>query len=121
MQEELGLRVEIERLVWIVENFFPDDVAEQDDPAAPAMWHELAFYYLVHLPEGSDFGAQHQAFSGFEEELPIIVRWLPCERLHSVPLFPTFLRSTLAAPPSTPVHVVHTDPPKDNVFSSPKW
>ena len=119
MQEELGLRVEIERLLWIVENFFPDDAAAPDDPSLPAMWHELAFYYLVRLPVGSGFDAQRREFTGFEGDLPIIFRWFPCGRLHDVSLFPTFLRGALAALPRTPVHVVHTDPPKDHVFNSP--
>src|SRR3954449_8179577 len=37
MLEELGADVQVERLLWVVENFFPYDGKR---------WHEIAFYFL---------------------------------------------------------------------------
>jgi ADP-ribose pyrophosphatase YjhB (NUDIX family) len=105
MQEEMGLRVEIQRLLWVVENFF-----EYEGEQA----HELAFYYLMRRPENSGLDDLNVEFTGFEGDLPIIFRWYPVELLADVPLYPTLLKTALADLPAFPVHVIHVDPPKQN-------
>src|SRR5438270_12474108 len=44
MQEELGVPMKVERLLYVVENFFTDT---NDD------WHELGFYFLITAPADS--------------------------------------------------------------------
>jgi ADP-ribose pyrophosphatase YjhB (NUDIX family) len=100
MHEEMGLWAEIERLLWVVENFF---VYEGERA------HELTFYYLMKLPAQSGYEDVHREFSGFEGDLPIIFRWFPVDQLSDVPIYPTFLRTSLIDLPASPVHLIHTD------------
>jgi 8-oxo-dGTP pyrophosphatase MutT (NUDIX family) len=100
MQEEMGLRVAVQRLLWVVENFY---VYEGEGA------HELTFYYLMRFPENSGHENVHEEFTGIEGNLPIIFRWFPCDQLSDVPLYPTFLRVSLVDLPASPVHLIHTD------------
>jgi ADP-ribose pyrophosphatase YjhB (NUDIX family) len=103
MQEEMGLRVEIQRLLWVVENFF-----EYEGEQA----HELSFFYLMSLPKNSGHDDVRKDSTGFEGDIPIIFRWFPIERLAEVPLYPTFLKIALVDLPASPAHMVHTEPRK---------
>jgi len=100
MQEELGVDVTVERLVWVVENFF-----EYDD----RYFHELAFYFLMTLPEDSDLYAKGGPFAGTEEGSKLIFQWHQIGDLEKTPLYPTFLRRGLRSMPSATEHVVHRD------------
>jgi ADP-ribose pyrophosphatase YjhB (NUDIX family) len=97
MREEMGIEVEVERLVWVVENFFQDKGIAH---------HELGLYYLMRLPRPYDLEA---SFYGQEENLRLVFRWFPLEGLEEVRLYPTFLRRGLQALPETTQHIVHTD------------
>jgi ADP-ribose pyrophosphatase YjhB (NUDIX family) len=101
MEEETGLRVDVGRLLWSVENFFAFDGLR---------FHELGLYYAMTLPDGSSRNDVGSEFTGFEGEVPIIFRWVRIDRLQDLPLFPAFLRSALASLPNHPVHVIHRDP-----------
>ena len=46
MEEEIATRVEVLRLLWVVENFF-EYFGER--------LHEISFYYLMSLPENSPY------------------------------------------------------------------
>jgi hypothetical protein len=102
MKEELGADIRVERLLWVVENFYESDGTAH---------HELGFYFLIDL--GRDFRHYdvHMPFSGDEEGLRLIFRWFPIHELGTVPLYPTFLRESLRAIPASTQHVVHTDTP----------
>ena len=101
MQEEMGLHVEIQRLLWVVENFF-----EYEGENA----HELSFFYLMGLPKESGRDDVTKEFTGFEGDLPIVFRWFAIDQLAQAPLYPTFLRRALADLPASPEHVIHIDP-----------
>lgn len=61
MQEELGVKIRIERLLWLVEHFFvSDEEGKTNHDAAPPVWS----------PES--FGLIHQLFIGS----PIDIAWL---------------------------------------------
>jgi len=100
MKEELGVDVRVERLLWVIENFF-----EWHDTAH----HELGLYFLMDL--GPDFRHYdvRELFVGDEEGLRLIFRWFPVDRLRAVPLHPTFLREALATIPTATEHIVHID------------
>ena len=106
MREELGVEVEVERLLWVVENFFT---------YLGRSWHELAFYFAMTLPHDSPLYRRDEPFFG-QEEFPaptsgmtLIFQWHPVEGLDSVNLLPSFLRTGLMSPPKHTVHIVHTD------------
>ena len=105
MREELGVEVRVERLLWIVENFFAHEAAA---------YHELALYFLMTLPAGSPVYAAREPLAGQEEGgIELIFQWYPLAALDRVRLYPTFLREALRALPDGPVHVVHTDPTEE--------
>lgn len=101
MEEEMELRVEVRRLLWIVENFFEHEGQQ---------FHELGFYYLMSLPEHCENLDVHKEFMGLDGTVPITFRWFPFDQLPDLPLYPTFLRTALADLPVSPFHLVHTDP-----------
>jgi ADP-ribose pyrophosphatase YjhB (NUDIX family) len=100
MLEELEVEVKVERLLWVVENFFRYNDAQ---------WHELAFYFLVSLPDGSPLYSQQEQFSGYEEGMELIFQWHDIAALEQVNLLPSFLRKGLQYLPPTIEYVVHTD------------
>ncbi len=100
MDEEIATRVAIERLLWVVENFFV---------YGGERWHELAFYYVMSLPETSPYRDVERAFTGSEEELTLYFRWFALVEIAAVNLYPTFLREGLRALPDATTHLVHFD------------
>ena len=101
MLEELGTDVDVDRLLWVVENFFEYEGVK---------YHELALYFLIHFRPGSA-PLHSDAFDGVEGNVPLRFRWFAVRRdaLVALPLYPPFLPEGLTALPSSPVHVVQRD------------
>ena len=106
MREELEVDAQVERLLWVVENFFTCLGAE---------WHELAFYFLMSFPPGSDIYQRSEPFFGYEETQPegmtLIFEWHSLDRLDEITLLPSFLKQGLRSLPKGTEHIVHTDLP----------
>jgi 8-oxo-dGTP pyrophosphatase MutT (NUDIX family) len=102
MDEEIGTRVTILRLLWIVENFFVH---------AAVRFHEISFYYQIALAEDSPFRDLSTDFTGHEGDVTLLFHWFRIDELERVRLHPTFLKSALAALPDSPVHIIHVDQP----------
>jgi ADP-ribose pyrophosphatase YjhB (NUDIX family) len=102
MLEELGLKVEIERLLWWVENFFDYNGKN---------YHELALYYLITLPPDSAI-LQKEVFKGIEAGTDLTFRWFSTDELADLPIYPSFLKTGLKELPDTPRHVIHHDEKK---------
>jgi 8-oxo-dGTP pyrophosphatase MutT (NUDIX family) len=97
IREETGMSVEIDRLVWIVENFFT---------LAGKRHHELGFYYLATPPNAADLdlGAE---FYGIEEDgTKLIFRWHRLDALANLDVQPSFLKTSLKAPPTSLTRIV---------------
>lgn len=101
MREELGVEVYIERLVWVVENFFEYDGRN---------YHELALYYLMAFMHGHHLYDRNEPFSGDEEGIKLVFRWHRLDELRKILLYPSFLQEKLSAIPETIEHIVHTEP-----------
>lgn len=102
MQEELGVAVRVERLLWIVENFFVLDRQP---------WHEVGLYFRMKLP--TTF-ADHDLSSPFLRPAPErassdVFCWFPTEGLERVHLVPAVLRTALRRLPRTPRYLVQQD------------
>lgn len=99
--EELGVEVHIERLLWVVENFF------QHEGVA---CHEIGFYYLVELPPGSDLLSKGDSFGGVEyvadRTFDLVFRWFLMAELGSLVVYPLFLRQPLLPLPTQLERVV---------------
>ncbi len=101
MLEELSVAVRVERLVWVIENFFQH---------RGRTYHELGLYFLVELPERSPLRGRREPFVGYETDgSEITFQWHDLARLVELPLHPTFLRTALGSLPGTTEYVIHTD------------
>lgn len=79
--EELGLDRTVVRLIWHVENFF-EYIGKK--------FHEVSNYFLAELTEYPEIVSEID-FSGIEEELDLIYRWVPVNKLPEYVLKPSFL------------------------------
>jgi 8-oxo-dGTP pyrophosphatase MutT (NUDIX family) len=105
MREEIGVDVTVERLLWLAENFFE---------YGPRSFHEIGFYFLMHLPPDSPLRDQ-STFLGHEGNMPVYFEWHPIATLENIALFPTFLRTGLKSVPANIVHIIHTDGKEEGV------
>jgi ADP-ribose pyrophosphatase YjhB (NUDIX family) len=101
MREELETDVHVDRLLWIVENFFEYEGLS---------YHELALYFLIRFPQGSA-PLDAEAFDRSDGGVPLRFRWFPVRReeLVALPLLPAFLPLGLTDLPLSVVHIVHRD------------
>ena len=102
MVEELGVAVEVGRLLWVVENFFHFERRR---------WHELGFYYLMTVPESFPFapeGIVHRVRDGNND---LEFKWVPATRaaLEALDIPPYFIAAEIEDLPPTPRHLVWDD------------
>ncbi len=101
MQEEMGVDVEVVRLLWVVENFFTYD--DKD-------YHELALYFLMNFPEDSTIRRQTE-FTEYDDGKALTFRWHSLDDLANLIIQPSFLKTALKHLPETTEHIVHRDEP----------
>jgi ADP-ribose pyrophosphatase YjhB (NUDIX family) len=97
MQEELGVAVQVRRLLYVVENFFSD---------TSGAWHELGLYFLLSAPAGSFLTRSLESFT-HQDEVGNALRfdWLPIAQLEAFPLYPPLFQTALRNLPEHPVHI----------------
>jgi ADP-ribose pyrophosphatase YjhB (NUDIX family) len=101
MLEELGVPVGVERLLWVVENFFEH---------GGFRYHELSLYFLMTLSRDTPLRRASGPFFGMEDNgTRLEFRWFPLEELASVDLRPSFLSRALRQLPASPTHVVQVE------------
>ncbi len=98
IEEEIGSKVVVGDLLWVVENFF-----QRSKPI-----HELSFYFSVKMDESSPLLKSDGPFYGTEHTHTLIYQWYPLDEkiLSSLPLYPSFLSSALTAIPAATQHIV---------------
>ncbi|MGZ4134762.1 MAG: NUDIX hydrolase [Tumebacillaceae bacterium] len=101
-QEELGVEVQVDRLLWVVENFFNFEEIE-------IVFHELAFYYLISLAGATPLQDKHLVHHCIEEGSDLIYQWFPLEEVGQLNLYPVFLREGLQNLPTTIQHLVNDE------------
>ena len=86
--EEMGVRLEIDRLAFIHENYFVGNVfGAADEP-----FHEVAFYYLMkQYDDIKNIKCTSSGADGGAESL----HWLPLTKLSKYNLFPDFYKTEL--------------------------
>ncbi len=99
MDEEMGLRVTVDRLIWVVENFFHFSGVDQ---------HELGLYFSMSLPDEHDRTGL-EPFTGKEATKQISFAWFTQAEARRVKVYPQFLSDALWNLPASTAHIVHRD------------
>ena len=101
MREELDTEIHVDRLLWLVENFFDYDGLS---------YHELALYFLIRFPDGST-PRRAESFDRREGDVLFRFRWFQVQpdELRRLPLFPEFLPEGLSNLPPATVHIVERE------------
>jgi 8-oxo-dGTP pyrophosphatase MutT (NUDIX family) len=100
MLEEIGVNVDVVRLLWVVERFYTK---------GGISYHELGLYHLMNLPSNCP-PLMQESFDGREGASRLVFRWFDASDLLGVELYPAFLRQALRQIPLAPQHVIHVDP-----------
>lgn len=82
--EETGIELEIDRLAFIHEHFFYEEITKE-------YYHEIAFFYLMKVPANMNFVCKSFGEQGTKEHL----HWLPIEDLDRYHLYPEFFKTKL--------------------------
>jgi 8-oxo-dGTP pyrophosphatase MutT (NUDIX family) len=98
--EETGFHYEIDRLAFILENFFIMPVGGELKKC-----HEIAFYYLMKPRESMEIRCESRGFHGEKEEMV----WLPLDGLAGKHLYPTFFKKYLNAIPAGVTHIIERE------------
>ncbi|MEK5247047.1 NUDIX hydrolase [Bacillus sp. FSL R9-9530] len=93
LAEELGVPIEVKRLIWSVENFFT---------LSERKFHEISFYYEVELHELPANGADQYILE--EEGRKYLFKWVPVEELDAYNLQPAFIKDKVK---DVSVHTEH--------------
>ncbi|MDF2547489.1 MAG: hypothetical protein K0R93_2387 [Anaerosolibacter sp.] len=96
MEEELGVTVRVDRLLWICEHFFTHENHQ---------YHEICFYYLIECKDASLLG-RGNLFYVTEGKTEFEFRWVPLEKVQDESLYPTFIKRRLEDLPATVEHAV---------------
>ncbi|MCZ8534072.1 NUDIX hydrolase [Psychrobacillus psychrodurans] len=99
IQEELGVEVNVNRMLWINENFFKEETSEEQ-------FHEVCFFYLVELKENEDLKGNE--FVVDEEGKIHTYYWKTLDEIKYINLYPLFLRERIVDLPLHINHIVET-------------
>lgn len=94
--EETGVEYEVDRLVFIHENFFKGDGSLEGKNC-----HEICFYFLM-KPRGTR-NLNSNSYTGGVKE---IMYWIPIEELSNYRAYPTFFREKLTNLKNEIEHIV---------------
>jgi len=90
--EEAGIKCEIDRLLFINENFFMENGFEN---------HEISLYFLIR-PLENELVHMQSSSCGFNEYL----RWIPIKNLNQYKAFPSFFKTELQNIPQNVKHII---------------
>ncbi|PFJ18695.1 DNA mismatch repair protein MutT [Bacillus cereus] len=93
LAEELGVPIEVKRLIWSVENFFT---------FSERKFHEISFYYEVEVYELPANGADQYVLE--EGDRTYLFKWVLVEDLHTYNLQPAFIKDKVK---DVSVHTEH--------------
>lgn len=99
VKEELGEEVEINKTLWIVENFFEYEKKS---------YHEISTIYLVRLPKGSDIINKNKSFYGPEGNR-LSFKWFNIKEVNTLDIRPSFLVGKLNPLSGVLEHIIHRD------------
>jgi len=99
VKEETGVDYEIDRLVFIQENFFKRDDGMLKDLSC----HEINFYFLMKSRGTQQLNSHSKTANNTIDEK---MEWLPVDKLNEYEAYPFFFREKLKNLPAHPEHIV---------------
>ena len=94
--EELGVRLEIDRLGFVQENYFYGTIGD----SCERLIYELCFYYYMKVPDGFEPACRSVAGDGAAET----IEWVPFDTEETI--YPVFFRTELEHPLPGIRHIV---------------
>lgn len=95
-KEETGADIRPARLLWTEECFW-----EWKGSKA----HNLAFYYLIELCDGSDIPDEGE-FVSHKDNCNVVIGWMPIDELADVIIYPEFLKKKIFELDGPPEHFI---------------
>lgn len=96
--EEIDARVKVDRLLWVIENFFELNGIKV---------HEIGFYYLLNFESTPSPAIAGDTFTGNEEHRKLFFEWRSLADLKILKLYPKILLEKLQELPLTPELIVN--------------
>ncbi|MHA2141933.1 MAG: NUDIX hydrolase [Candidatus Thorarchaeota archaeon] len=112
--EEMGFEIEIQRLLWIVENMFDFEASDIAPQFPPGKYHDIHFTYLI-KPKAEDGEWLKEEFYGIEDDwapdrsLKLVFRWFAPDELDDINLVPVCMKQVLKKMPDYPTVVVNRE------------
>ncbi|WP_342559926.1 NUDIX domain-containing protein [Psychrobacillus sp. FSL W7-1457] len=100
IREELSTEVAIDRLLWINENFFEEEVSKE-------RFHEICFFYLLSL-KNDDLLNKGNQFTENENGKINTYYWKAFDELQELNVFPLFLKEKCHDLPQQITHLVES-------------
>lgn len=97
--EELGEEVTVEKLVWVVENFFK---------IGNDKYHEISMYYIVKFCDESEI-YRYKEIKGIEQDKKLIFKWFHIDEIEKLPIQPTFIKDELKCISDNIKHIIHKE------------
>lgn len=95
--EETGIHYEPDRLLFVQENFFKDDVVLQG-----FAFHEVSLHFLM-KPKGQRRKIEKESFCSAGAEH---MHWIPIQNLSQIKMFPAFYPEKLLNLPESVEHII---------------
>lgn len=95
-KEETGSDIEIQRLLWIEENFW--EYKEKTN-------HGIVFYYLINLCNGTDI-PDNDEFISQKDNCNIFLEWVALDKIKDLILYPAFAKEELLSLCETTKHFI---------------
>ncbi|MER2262399.1 MAG: NUDIX domain-containing protein [Psychrobacillus sp.] len=100
IREELSTDVTIDRLLWVNENFFQEEVLKE-------RFHEICFFYLLSL-KNDDLLSKGNPFTENENGKIHTYYWKTFDEIQALNVFPLFLKEEIYGLPKQITHLVET-------------
>lgn len=99
MNEELGINVRVNRLLWICEHFFNHNDSK---------YHEICFYYLIECNDNNLLNKE-DLFYITEGKNEFEFRWIDVKEIQNEIVYPTFIKNKIQNLPTTIERIVDID------------
>ncbi|MFJ7828285.1 NUDIX hydrolase [Psychrobacillus sp. NPDC096623] len=100
IKEELGIEVNVNRMLWVNENFFKEESFHEQ-------FHEVCFFYLLELKD-EEVLKKGSKFVVDENGKTHTYYWKSLDEINNINLYPQFLKEKMSEIPPHIKHIVET-------------